>query len=309
MRFESAAALPPGIADKDKQVKQMNVLWVASYPKSGNTWVHSVLRLAGKDHGFPQVDMDVYNLARSGVEPRECETVAERFKSRPCTVLKTHSIYREAQKMHKLPGVELTNAGFIHVYRNPLDVLLSYLNFTRLEYKAHADNEIYRKNLFQGLLGMEKTYSYDEWLGVSLDDLPRASLDHALDAFSEADMSIKALHGMSGSWLANTRSWLDASKEVPGFSVRYEDLLADPGQFARLAEMFALTPASIQTALDLVNTRARSVAVNGNQDQSVFYNKMASFYFSSYFSPEAVARFLARHESALREVGYSELLV
>ena len=31
-----------------------NVIWIASYPKSGNTWIHSVLRLAGKTMAFPR---------------------------------------------------------------------------------------------------------------------------------------------------------------------------------------------------------------------------------------------------------------
>jgi len=46
----------------DKQMVKRNAIWISSYPKSGNTWVHSVLRLAGKRYGFPQVDMDAYNI-------------------------------------------------------------------------------------------------------------------------------------------------------------------------------------------------------------------------------------------------------
>ena len=194
-----------------------NVIWIASYPKSGNTWIHSVLRLAGKNYGFPQVDMDVYNISKKGNGLTVCDAVEEKFSNNPCVVLKTHSSFKENQPIHQLPNVELVNAAFIHIYRNPLDVLLSYLNFTRIEYKSHIEDSTYKNNLFIELLGFARIYDYDEWLSMSLDVIPQINLDHALDCFSDNMMMLKGLNAMSGSWLENAQSWIDIAGNCQEF--------------------------------------------------------------------------------------------
>lgn len=284
-----------------------NVIWITSYPKSGNTWIHSVLRLAGKNFGFPQTDLDVYNISKEGKELIVCDAVENRFSENPCVVLKTHSSFKGNQPLHHIPKVDLVNAAYIHIYRNPLDVLLSYLNFTRIEYKFHLDNTAYKNNLFIELLGLTRTYDYDEWLGMSLDVIPQANLDHALDCFSENAMMLKGVRAMSGSWLENTQSWIDITSKLPGCSIRYEDCLADPQNIAKLSEFFKFGRKDVLSALDSVNLRARSLSTGGNQDQAVFYNKMRAFYFVDYFSKEAIRRFITKHEEVLHFFGYQSL--
>jgi hypothetical protein len=289
-------------------VIKRNVLWISSYPKSGNTWIHSVLRVAGKRHGFPQVDMDVYNIARNKQELALCPAVDANVVASPASVLKTHAAFKPGQPLHRLPDLELENAAFIHIYRNPLDVLLSYLNFSRLEYKSHAENAEYKKQLFTVLLGFDKPYEYEEWLGIGLDDIPQANLDHALDFFSASDMTIRQLQGLSGSWLDHTRSWMDAAATLPGWSVRYEDCLADESHIGKLSSLFTFTEQEVYSALGVVNAKARSFSNTGNAEQTVFYNKMGSYYFVDYFSKPAIRRFLERHEHSLRQFGYENLL-
>lgn len=289
-------------------MEKRNVIWITSYPKSGNTWMHSVLRVAGKNYGFPQVDMDVYNIARKGEEPAICATVNDRFASHPTVVLKTHSVYKKDEQLHSFPEIELVNAAYVHIYRNPLDVLLSYINFSRLEYKAHVNDANYKKNFFEEMLGLDQHYEYEEWLAMSLEALPQKNLDHALDYFSDHDLAIKKLAGMSGSWIENTKSWMDAASDIPGHSIRYEDCLEDPEQFMKLCDFFVFGRKEVMHALDFVNNRARSVSTSGNQDQAVFFNKMSAYYFKDYFSKDAITRFMKKNEEILKSVGYSSLL-
>jgi hypothetical protein len=285
-----------------------NVIWITSYPKSGNTWIHSVLRNAGRDYGFPQGELDVYNIAASGKELVHCDAVAKRFANLPCVALKTHRVFKPDGALHPLAGVEPINAGYIHVYRNPLDVLLSYLNFTRIEYKSRQQDQPYRKELFRDLLGFEQDFTYQDWVGMSLDKLPQANLDHALDRFSEQGTAIASLSPMSGTWADHTRSWLNASEHMPGFSIRYEDCLKDRTEITKLSEFFLFSAEEVSVALSAIDAFTQRVATGAQTDQTIFFNKMEAYYFSQYFSKAAVDRFFTRHETLLRELGYSDML-
>ena len=195
------------------------------------------LRVApcGKNYGFPQTDLDVYNISKGGKEPIVCDAVEDRFSDNPCVVLKTHSPFKENQPFHQLPNVELVNAAFIHIYRNPLDVLLSYLNFTRIEYKFHIENSTYKNNLFIELLGLPRTYDYDEWLGMSLDAIPQANLDHALDCFSENidDVERARMLCLEVGLKTHNHGSIYAGK-LPGYSIRYEDCLENSESFCKI---------------------------------------------------------------------------
>lgn len=289
-------------------MNRQNAIWIASYPKSGNTLVHSVIRVAGKNYGFPQADMDAYNLQRNGLMPMPCPAVDQRVINSPSVVLKTHSIYKKNAELHSFPELKLVNGAFVHVYRNPLDVLLSYLNFTRIEYKTKRENYGYKQYLFVDMLGFKQPLECENWVAMTLDTIPRGNLDHALDYFSDHGLNIKTLSGIAGSWIDNTRSWISASNDLPGCSMRYEDCLANPEEFTKLCSLFVFTRDDVLKALKFVNTSAQLMSASGNQEQTVFYNKMKAFYFVDYFSQESIERFMLRNETILKETGYAAIL-
>lgn len=284
-----------------------NVLWVASFPKSGNTWVSSILEVAGRKHNYPQGDYDVYRLVSSGKLPAVCPAVGDRFSSAPCSVLKTHAVFQATGLPHMLPSLELVNAGFIHIYRNPLDVLLSYINFTKIEYREFTDNEDYARQLFVDLLGFQEPVEYDKWRTLSLEAIPRRNLDHALDCFSRNGMVIGPLQSTAGSWIEHIESWKSAANMLPGLSMRYEDCLRDHQEFNRMAEMFAFDEAAISNAVYFVNARTVGSRL-ANERHRIFYNKMESGYFRDFFSRSAIDRFMSTHEAVLIRHGYSDLL-
>ncbi len=151
--------------------KRVNVIWITSYPKSGSTWVNTVLKRAGRDIGYPQGNNDVYKLSDNNDKPEICAAVKARYSDYPCTVLKTHSAYKKNTELHKFRGLKLINCGFIHVYRNPLDVLLSYINFSRKQYQNFENmnrgkREKYKKLLFIDMLGFRQPFDIDTWLNM-----------------------------------------------------------------------------------------------------------------------------------------------
>lgn len=285
-----------------------NVIWITSYPKSGNTWVGSALKIAGRAHGDHSDQIDAYVLQAEGRLPAINRAVAARFRAAPCSVLKTHSVFAPQGQPHRYPGLELRTVGYIHVYRNPLDVLLSYIGYTRLEYKANRERPEYPVRLFRDLLGFDRTYSYDDWLNQSIDTIPQANLDHALDRFSENGLAIPHLERLAGSWKSHFESWQGVPPGIEGHSVRYEDLTADVAAFDQLVDMYDFTAKELHQAVDKVNAATRKMSVEGDEDQVIFYNKMRAYYFQDYYSRAAIERFCDRNREVLARAGYGGIL-
>lgn len=280
-----------------------DVIWVASFPKSGNTWVQSVVRAAGRSFGFPRSDVDVYKMIAEGRHPESVEGVRQRITKGPTALLKTHEIFRPGARLH--PKLALDTAGFVYIMRNPLDMLLSYINFTRRQYDNEHVRESaqYQRMLFNDLLGFGRSYSVEEWRDRTLDRIPRENLDHALRHFSDLDTLIPSLKATTGgTWFEHCEAWVAAAAHFPSVVLRYEEILKRPAKFLALRKLFRFDEKQILGA-------ARSVdkALRSRQYKSVFFNKMTAYYFREYFSQAAVDGFLARFEPRLRALGYDEL--
>ena len=290
----------------------MNVIWLASFPKSGNTWIKSLIRQTSLNKGVIQGLIQGDRSLRKGQKPNIFHLVKPNCATQPCSVLKTHYLYENvlADKNCR-SALELSTVGYVHIYRNPLDVLLSYLNYTRLDYKIFVQRKPsesrifnFKKVLFIDTLGFSEPYGVNEWEKMNIDRIPQKNLDYALDCFSDANLSIPGLNKMSGSWIEHITSWKKAKEEVNGLSLCYEDCLGNPNEFFRLREFFDFSEREILEALSIVNSEARERLSDGH----LFYNKMQAYYFPNYFSPSAIARFFTKHENTLKNFGYEFLM-
>ena len=198
--------------------KNRNIVWIASYPKSGNTWVRSILYCA--THGKVELnrmgDMipsftacvervandrglsDIDDAAELWGDTQQWISSLGGFR-----VIKTHNICGRIGGIPH-PDPKLTHAA-ICVVRDPRDVAVSYASH-------------YGRTLGQAveLLQMEDNFTFQP------DNPFRKSF--------------------IGSWQTNFTSWLDAS--FPVLAVRYEDLLAAPAhEITRILEFLNLKPA------------------------------------------------------------------
>ncbi|MDQ6963740.1 MAG: sulfotransferase domain-containing protein, partial [Mariprofundales bacterium] len=101
----------------------MNVIWLASYPKSGNTWLGTFLYhyFYGKPKSSSVIAdfvPDIHDLLSKGHGLNEANPNA--------IICKTHFLYSANH-----PYIDSTK-GFICLLRHPKDVLLSVMNFVRL---------------------------------------------------------------------------------------------------------------------------------------------------------------------------------
>ncbi len=186
------------------------IVWLASYPKSGNTWLraflHNYIVNAQTPHSINSlVDFSVAECAGAFYGPDHAALRDEQVQRlRPAVhaqltklhadlvFVKTHNANRA---MHGTPlCTPAVSAGAVYIVRDPRDVALSYAAFAN------------------------KTV--DEIIDFMAD--PRAA--NATDA--------SQVFELLGSWSDHAISWVAAQKRL---LVRYEDLLAEPARyFARI---------------------------------------------------------------------------
>jgi hypothetical protein len=199
------------------------ILWLASYPRSGNTWLraflHNLLRNPAEPYDinrlqdFTLLENDARWYRRFDPRPAPELTKEEVAALRPkvqeamtgaspdTIFVKTHNALLE-DRGHPLVSVQLT-AGAIYVVRNPLDVVLSY--------SAH--------------------------FGVSVDAAIEAMTHPGTQSIANQEHFV---YEVFGSWSQNVESW--TARPSPALLVlRYEDMLSEPRvAFRRVATFLGL---------------------------------------------------------------------
>lgn len=98
----------------------MSIVWLASYPRSGNTWLRFLLQAyaGGGQIESRRLNADVPDIHRKGVviHPDAADSV----------LVKTHYLWSPSH-----PFAAQTR-GFVYIVRHPKDVLLSFLQYRKL---------------------------------------------------------------------------------------------------------------------------------------------------------------------------------
>lgn len=173
----------------------MGTVWLASYPKSGNTWVRFLLAnyFLGEVRSSRDVAKAIPDLHVKGQYPPLAPWLTP---ARGHLLAKTHLALTPAH-----PGVDQT-AAFIYIIRHPKDVLLSSLNHRRLEGEEPVK-----------ALGPFSDAQY-----------VRLFIDGGGDPIWR-EMGY-------GTWKSHAESWLTGQR-VPHLCLRYEELRADPALHLR----------------------------------------------------------------------------
>ena len=201
------------------------IIWLASYPKSGNTWLraylHNLLRDLNKPADINQLDQFCLGDsqahwyqhvgATASLDKMSKEAVAKLrpgvhkafTQAHPDSVFaKTHNIMAEA---HGVPLVTMEHTvGAIYVVRNPLDMVLSM-----------ADH-----------------------FGIDHDD----AIDMLADPQAGTGNSQTNAFEFYGTWSQHVRSWTGSENDSL-MHVRYEDMDKKPNQtFRHIATFLGLDP-------------------------------------------------------------------
>ncbi|WP_018971441.1 sulfotransferase domain-containing protein [Rudaea cellulosilytica] len=270
-----------------------NIVWLASYPKSGNTWLRAFLAnlIANRPAPVPLAELPSYG--RLEAEPE----LYSRIAGRPSTELdfaelcalrpQVHAAIAAAAtktvfvKTHSMAGAidgvplltPQVSAGSIYVVRNPLDVAISM---------SHH-------------------------FGIDQD----AAIDYLNNENSATENSEMFVTEFLGSWSQHVKSWADMESERI-LILRYEDLLEKPAKwFGKVARMVGTEDrARIERAIRHSDFRALAemekrdgfveVPIKGKR----FFRAGRSNQWREKLSREQVARIIKAHREQMQRFGY-----
>ncbi len=202
------------------------IIWIASFPKSGNTWVrnflHNLLRPQAETHDINKmIGLTAYEITErwyEGLLPKPIKDCSHEQVARVrgqaqqriadetdgIVFVKTHNAMMQ-DRGHRLINPQVT-AGAIYIVRNPLDVAASYAHHLGKD----VDTSIAAMNT--------KGYQTPNFKHV--------------------------VYELYGSWSEHVMSW--TRKANPALHVvRYEDMLASPETaFGKLCEFLLLQPSA-----------------------------------------------------------------
>ena len=195
------------------------IIWIASYPKSGNTWIRSLISsyYFSKDKFNLSVLKTIPNFSvndfindnliiQNGVDMAKQWLNVEReinknykktlfFKTHNACVALNNNLFTDSDN----------TAGCIYVVRDPRNIITSYKNFEKKTYKEilyHMKNK--EAYLFSQKKGEYKSYEF------------------------------------IGSWADNYNSWFHNKLGVPICLIKYEDLVKDTlGELRKIIDFIA----------------------------------------------------------------------
>ena len=297
-RLAAAASLAATQPKADAPV----IVWLASYPKSGNTWLRAVLTnylsedggpasinalLGGGEEAIDRRFFDQFlGMASTNLTEAEVERHLPQFRAwlaqqsfHPPNppggplLLRTHDAYRLAGAAARFPPI----GKAVYLVRNPLDVAVSW---------AHHNSV----PINRAIAGMNRVRSKLHMRGGVLGRLPEAR----------------------DTWSGNLSSWAEQA-DIPVHVARYEDLLAGPyAGFAAIVRFIGLgeDPARLRQALE----HSRFSRLQAQEAEFGFAEKpptAQSFFragragsWRTTLSPEQVRALVDKHGELMARFGY-----
>ena len=271
-----------------------SIVWLASYPKSGNTWTRIFLAnyLTNGDrpvpinqvHRFGMGDSIVnsYNIvAGRKIDPSDISlTLQLRDKVLRAIVannadvnfVKTHNIRTQAYGTTLIPDRYTRSA--VYIVRNPLDMVISYARH----------------------------------YGMSHEDTVTAI--SSSENGNSADSS--TVWTFLGSWSEHVDSWVK-HKAFPVLTLRYEDLLEKPEQnFALLLQHIGVPvdQARLEKAVrfssfdEVSKQEEKSKFVEASPHSDKFFSKGQSGQWKTDLAPELAEKIRKSHAKVMKRFGY-----
>lgn len=270
-----------------------NIVWIASYPKSGNTWIRAFLYhlLTGQDDASPinqlasvcdnEANRKFYAPFLEGKEETPALLASLRTKvqqqlaiQKPTsTLLKTHNYYGSYE------GFPLQDANLgsavVYIVRNPLDVVLSVSHHYQL------------------------------------------TVDEGIAFLNREDTSIEASDATVGSFLASwsthVESWTKGMDKHPRYCIlRYEDILLNPAKsFKKVAKLIGVSdPKRLKQAIaaskfaNLQKQEKRQGFVENPTQGNLFFRKGLANQWRSQLSDEQVSAVCEANKDTMKRFNY-----
>lgn len=277
---------------------KVGIIWLASYPKSGNTWLRTFLTNYQQDSDQPadinnlyggpiasarRVFDDEVGIEASDLTPDEIERYRPEVYTQIAIgleeplFLKVHDAYTTNEDGVALFPESVTQ-GVIYLIRNPLDVAVSFAHHSNIATSAMIDRMCNPDNAFCG----------------------RQNRLH------------NQLRQKLLTWSGHVRSWTDA----PGLSVsviRYEDMVVDTvPTFTKIVKAARLTfdPDKLAQALnyssfDRLQTMERAEGFRERAPLAdSFFRKGTVGDWRNVLTEDQVEQLISAHRAIMQRFGY-----
>lgn len=274
-----------------------NIYWLASYPKSGNTWMRilltNYLRNADEPADINSLDggpiasarqifddavgIEASDLTQEEIEryrPFVYEQISEKAKEK--LFLKIHDAYTYTPYGYPLISKKAT-AGVIYLIRNPLDVAVSFA--------AHSNSTVEKM-----VEGMGKSdYSFVEQSKRLHNQLRQRLL----------------------SWSGHINSWVD-EPDLQVKVVRYEDLKADTVskfreviQFCELEDdLERITKAVEFSRFEKLQQQEQEKGFQERVGKESFFRSGKAGIWRKELNSELIEKILTEHQEVMLRFGY-----
>lgn len=271
-----------------------NLVWLASYPKSGNTWVRIFLSalIAGENFDLNRLHInrifhdravfdchledDTRLLYQSELDFYYPKVWRLEAVNQSQLIIKTHDTCRRNTAGELIFPVDATQSA-IYIVRNPLDVCISLAHFVNI------------------------------------------TIDQAIDFMNDSQartlkemffLTNTVLDSVISSWQENVRSWT-AIKAFPVLVIRYEDLIDDVrAQFSRLIEFLNLSSThDFDQALNIISfdnlaSLERTYGFERPLVSKAFFRAGKKDQWKNVLTREQIARVINNNQTVMQQFGY-----
>jgi len=273
------------------------IVWLASYPKSGNTWTRTLLSnlvtiMAGEADVLDINSINRFTVGENMTSfykdilgyvpgPKHKKEIAETRHEVQAAIadqfeglifVKTHNAL-VIDHGHSIVNFAVTS-GAIYIVRNPLDV------------------------------------------AISLSHHMGRTIDQAIETMAtpsvETPINDKRVHEVWGSWSQHVESWTRQAHHAI-YVMRYEDMLADPEKiFGGLARHLLLNPTAAELKLAIERSSFESVQAQEDAEGFKEKPKQAKRFFregragqwKEALTPQQVERIAGAHRAQMERFGY-----
>lgn len=293
---------PPAATQQISPQPKSGLVWLASYPKSGNTWTRAFLSNVAAILEGDEQPLDVNSIGRFTIGENFTQFYKDRLgfvptgseEHRKQIAALRHAVQQEiADQFEGLVFVKTHNAlvidrghsivnfavtsGAIYIVRNPLDVAISL---------SHHMNK---------------------------------TIDQAIETMGspdvESQVNEKRVHEFWGSWSQHVMSWTRKPHRAI-YVMRYEDMLSDPEKtFGNLADHLLLgpTPAQVRQAIErssfanLKSQEEKEGFKEKPEHAERFFREGRAGQWKEILTPAQVDRIVKDHSEQMKRFGYLPL--
>ncbi len=274
-----------------------NIIWLASYPKSGNTWFRSFLTalLNQGEIDINKMETDgifsgkefvesILDLCTDDLRPREFESfrkIAFIYKAQEAkkeSFVKIHDAYTYS-KWDGLPLIPAEGSLVaLYIIRNPLDVVLSLANHT----------------------------------GLNIEETIRNFINCEEGAFIKKEKKANQYYQLMGTWAMHASSWM-SQKDIPVHIIRYEDMKAKPFETFKAAVVQMQLDYSDEAILKAIEASdfkklKQQEEIKGFKEKAIpssaFFFKGETGRWKKELTKEQIQKIMTVNESMMKRLGY-----